>query len=171
MGWTTLRTWTDTEVPTAAQLNEQIRDNELEVGPHKRVRKTADESLSATTVLQDDDELFFAIAANEFWVFQLLVIYRTPAVADLKLGWSGPGGTSLGWALLPHTTTTTPPLRSVGSEEFAVGVDGTDLLAHILGSVIAAAAGNVRFRWAQNTSDAGTTTVRANSCLVASRIG
>src|SRR6266545_4692897 len=59
---------------TAAIWNAEHVDNFNTAVMHLMVRKTADESVVSSTVQQNDDVLFFAVAANEIWRFELMLI-------------------------------------------------------------------------------------------------
>jgi hypothetical protein len=134
------------------------------------VRKTADESvnlLSTGSTSQNDNELFFSIAANEVWVVRFYLVINSGTVADWKYQLAVPSGATGHTALmlgasvvLPHNT------DSANVSQF-----GADRGCQIYGIVVnSSTAGTVQFMWAQNTADAGDTTVKANSFLIANRI-
>jgi hypothetical protein len=58
------------------------------------VRKTIDQQVVSSTVLVDDNELFFPVLAGEVWTFDALVNARsTSAAPDFRCAWSIPSGT------------------------------------------------------------------------------
>ena len=61
----------------------------------KRVYKSADETVNASSTLQDDDELTFAIAANEVWEFSCVLAYVSNTTADIKFQFSLPSGATM----------------------------------------------------------------------------
>jgi hypothetical protein len=93
MAWVSPRTWTTGEIVTAAQLNEQLRDNLNAIGAHARLYKTANQLFTGTT-FANDTHLAFPIGANEVWLVDLWLKYIVLAANDLKLRWSMPSGYS-----------------------------------------------------------------------------
>jgi hypothetical protein len=145
-----------------------------------QVIKATDESRSANDTLTDDATLKFTVAANTKYRFRFRVFYTTDTDADFKLQAAGPaaptmitytliafapgsgigGGSIAGAIALTQGTAFGVPLaltETGGSVDGAIHVDG------ILHN--GANAGTVVFQWAQNTSDAGGTIVRAGSYL------
>jgi len=178
MGWTTPKTWSAGETLTAANFNTQFRDN-LNTLSHLVVRKTADESLSSSTTLQDDNHLILPVAANEVWQFSFNIIYSSGTTEDFKIGFTFPTsgridamGVAFDGALavsLPNVSTTTSP----ATPTTALGGAGTTVRFPVSMQGIftnSSTAGNVTLQWAQNTSGATTTTVYANSTLWAVKL-
>jgi len=112
MAFTAYRTWVTTEIVSAAQLNEQIRDNGAltpaaqataagqtvhTTGANAPVMvtaskyKTADETVNNSTALQNDDHLAWAVGASEVWAWRMFV-YFTIASGNpgLKFLWTMP---------------------------------------------------------------------------------
>ena len=147
--------------------------------PIKIVRKTADEELTNTT-LQNDDELLFAVAANEKWAFELYLITAGHDNGDIKVDFTGPTAfTSLRWSGLGYSAAGvgggTLSLSSIQDPPdaiaFALSAPGTDWPVHLKGVLINGAnAGNVTLRWAQNTTYATATKVLAGSWLKAHQV-
>jgi hypothetical protein len=131
------------------------------------VRKSADESVSSSITLQDDDALLFAVAANEVWVFEASILYTAAsATPDLKFTWAAPSGAS-GWYLAGGSTN---PTIGLGVES-NTAADTTVRVFKYVGYVAnGATAGSVKFQWAQNTSSADATTVKAQSYIVAHKV-
>ncbi len=139
----------------------------------RTVRKTADEIVNNSNVLQNDNELLFPVGVNECWEFVLQLIWDTSAVADIKYAFvvpaggiirgmyawvvGGSGGEPVDLALTPFTQN--------GS-----GV-GTAYVSRCYGWYIGGAnAGNVQLQWAQNTAEASNTKVLTNSLIVAHKL-
>lgn len=145
------------------------------VGNPKTVLKTADTARNTTTTLADDTGLVFPVGANETWVFDAVVYYDGPAAADFKGGWYGPTGVTgsqvatymglnpLGYLIGTNPLTTSAP--SVVAECDAAGITILFRMVWHVNVVNGANAGNITFQWAQNTSNAGTTTVRKGSYI------
>jgi hypothetical protein len=178
MAFTTPRDWTGGEFVTEAMMDTHVRDNFLAMGPHLIVRKTADQSLSANTTLQNDAVLALPVAANEIWQVELFVLYFSPTAANFKWAWTFPAG-----AVVMSRVHGVTSAGAVGFEEYtSATASGT---ARVLGSTAASAqqfqrfplvyvgagtAGTLQFQWAQNASDVGNTTVKANSTLWAVKL-
>ena len=178
MAWTAPRTWTDGELVTKAIMDPHVRDNFLAVGPHLIVRKTADESVTSSVVLQNDDVLLMAVAANEIWKFELSLLVTGNATGDFFAAFTfptsgtisahsvhnGAGGTV---ALQLFSSTTSPTSgRSFGL------TNGSPPESILISGVYVngANAGNLQLQWAQNVSDATATVVKANSTLWAVKL-
>ncbi|HEX7742798.1 MAG TPA: hypothetical protein VF442_10270 [Sphingobium sp.] len=144
------------------------------------IQKPSDESLSSTTVLQDDDHLTLTVLANASYLMQAQLLYHGGTVGGLKLGWSGPSGATLLWttggAALgrgANAANTYFGGNGLGGSDI-LGTDGTggiDMFATPHGTLVTSSTpGALTLRWAQGTSDSATTTVKAGSVLMLQRI-
>lgn len=140
-------------------------------------RKTADETVTSSTTLQDDDHLTFPIAANEEWIaeFILINIGDSLSTTGLKTAITVPAG-----ATMDATS------NFQGGTGDAQGVRGTTSGAALtaytpagsnLGNVRVyvwvlngATAGNVTLQWAQNASSATALTARKGGHVKAVRL-
>lgn len=59
-----------------------------------QVRKSADELVTNSTVIQNDDHLSFAVGANETWMFQIIGAEKNAATPGIKMQMTVPAGTS-----------------------------------------------------------------------------
>jgi len=143
-------------------------------------RKTVDESVISSTSIQDDDELFVPVVANAVYRVQTYVKYNSSTAARFRISWSGPSGATMRWGpFAPHLAQTNPDSVTLSMNAFNfitdiadVGGFGSDVVITPGGMLITAgSSGTLGFRWAQQTSTASNTTVRANSCLWAERVG
>jgi hypothetical protein len=132
--------------------------------------KSADESVASSTTLQNDDELFFTAVSGSSYLVELIVIYGSPAGAggpDIKFG-AGEDATTRGIldALL-LTTADATFLGVVNANNGSIGSAGTAATDRglILRGTYLGNGGTFRFVWAQNTSSANATIVRAGSIL------
>ena len=131
------------------------------------IHKAAHEIVNNSTTLQNDDHFVFAVTANSRWVVELHLNMISSAVADFKFDFSVPSGGYHGLTL--DTSGTTFWNQAAASTITACA--GSQTLAVLRGTiVIGSTAGNVQFRWAQNTAEATNTTVYADSILVAWRV-
>lgn len=154
----------------------QITDKRVMVA-EQFVRKTADESVTSSTTLQNDDALALAVGANEVWEVEASIRYSgASATPDLKMDFTSPAGASGVLAAFGSVSTgdvhQAPQEWSItGAFTQTFGTGGgvrTVLAKGVL--ITAGTAGNLQCRWAQNTSSADATTVKANSYIRARRV-
>jgi hypothetical protein len=148
-----------------------LRDNDRLAGPHLIARKTSDESVTSSTVLQDDNELFTpSIAANEVWQLKLYIRFQG-ATPSIKYSFSFPTGAVLDITSLYVDTggttwiTATEATVTDGSVLTILGGTNPRLIPVEMLFVNSTNAGAITFRWAQNTSSGTSTIVKANSTL------
>jgi hypothetical protein len=152
------------------------------VGAVSYVAKTADESVTSSTTLQNDDHLFFTVDAAGTYVFDVW-LYGTSAAnaaGDLKVGFTFPTGTchmggagasinlaadsidSGEWlAFAPATS---------GSTVTQFGLSTAVTQSHVHGTLIATATGTLRLQWAQFSSSASASTLKAGSHMLVRRV-
>jgi hypothetical protein len=173
MGWTDPRTWVTDELVTAALFNTHIRDN-FNSTWHLIARKTADESRTSNTTFTDDAHLSLAVAANEVWQFQYMLITQGSTAGDFKFQWTFPAGAiaSVNSTLVGTTGANTTYILDSGTSPLGpVTGDGTasatsPRIVWIAGFIInGGSAGNFTLQWAQNSSSATASTLRTNSAL------
>lgn len=138
--------------------------------------KTAGESVANNTI-QNDDHLFLSLQASTTYAFQLVVQYGTTSTADFKFDFdfSGTNSAYREWAM--YTTTSLGSAMATATPHTTLGADtailhgstGENALM-VNGSIAVVNAGTLRFRWAQNTTDATATTIRLGGVLRAWRI-
>lgn len=148
-------------------------------GRVKAVRKTADESVTSSTVYQSDDHLLFAIAANETWVADFMLIVTGDTSGDIRTQFTVPAGATVSVAGFgPAAGATASAYDGIWFGDAATGVFGqsgtlvTATMPLFLRVIVAngATAGNVTLQWAQGTSSGTATVVKAGSSLIAVRV-
>jgi hypothetical protein len=142
------------------------------------IKKSIDESVSASVTLQNDDELFFATASGGVYEFEFYLIYASPVgggTPDFKFV-TGEDATTRGVMALPSgyistTDTIGSPTSAFCNQTatFAIGTAATNRVARVHGWYVGNG-GTFRLLWAQNTSNANPTIVRAGSLLRYRRI-
>ncbi|WP_274029442.1 hypothetical protein [Streptomyces sp. MMBL 11-1] len=136
------------------------------VGRVQLVRKTADESVTSSTVLQNDNHLVLPVVANASYSLFLLCIFSGDTAGDIKFDWAVPAGTVLRWA----DQTGTSGLAS-DTDFYSAPGGSTQVAFQIWATVVTSStAGSIQFRWAQNASSATATIVRTNSTLRLDRV-
>jgi hypothetical protein len=139
-------------------------------------RKTATESVTSSTTLQDDDELTVTVEADSVYVVTAVLQYDAATAGDIKFAFSAPASATLDWAatVAPTTSTTATAPGTVNfngsdiSTTYGAGGigAGSRLSATAVGLlVVAGTAGTFKLQWAQFASSATATRVFAGSFL------
>lgn len=136
--------------------------------------KSANESVTSSGTLQNDDNLLFAIGANQVWQWEALILFSADDAADIFMAFTWPAGATAKWMGLGLVPTATPPVGDAKAT-YASGSGSALTFAEeaivVKGLIINGAnAGNVQFQWAQNISSATPTTVLSCSYLKAVRV-
>lgn len=170
----------DGKSPLKTELGQQLRDNPVALYQERSfARKASDQSVAGSTTLQDDDDLAFAVGADEEWYFEIRLIATTLAAADLKLQITGPAGATGSWGgfypvvgAAPEVFITNVPLSSVGAPASLDSTDDVVAEAVVISGyvVTAGTAGIIQLEWAQDTSNGTATTIHEHSFLVAHRM-
>lgn len=128
-------------------------------------RKTADESVTSSTTVQDDDHLFVQLEANSVYQFEMVLLPQG-ATGDFKFQFSSPSGATVFGSYLGYDAALTA-LAANYWDGTAVGVGaGVTTPTTARGTIITGAnAGRLKLQWAQNTSSGSATTLLTNSHL------
>lgn len=141
------------------------------------VRKTANEVVSGSTTLQNDDHLSMALAANTTWEFEVYLHTNSPSDAqDIKVAFTGPAGVTIRWGGIGLGTTASsspgvahfPSDIAGGSNAFGVTSSWNVIL--LKGIVqLGGTAGTFQLQWAQNNA-ASSTELRDFSYMICRRV-
>jgi hypothetical protein len=150
------------------------------------VRKTANESVTNTT-LQADDHLYATLPANSIWEVEILL--RTQSAGGdgnnggIQVQLNAPTGTSMqvfveirkggsgsdlshhwhyGWITAPNTPVGYNPIPGTTTQTGAVKLKGL--------VIVGSTGGTLQLYWAQNAANTSATTVYANSYMKLTRI-
>lgn len=144
------------------------------------VIKSSDESVTSSTVLQDDDQLQLSVNANTDYHFECFLIYAADPAGDIKVSYAGPASATLdflsdgfGSAPADSVDPVSHSAQSMGSTPSHGGItsNATNLCALHKGILrVAGTAGTFKLQWAQLASSANATFVRAGSTLILTRI-
>jgi len=143
-------------------------------------RKTADESVTSSTALQDDNHLAFAIGANEEWVADYdLYAENGLSVTGIKLAVTVPAGATMFLfamcsALIPAGNSNSQSTSSSGAAlNYTTAMMTNASPAYFRMSirvVNGANAGSVTLQFAQSTSSATAVALMAGSSMKAQRV-
>jgi hypothetical protein len=147
-------------------------------------RATADEAKTSDTTLGNHADLTFAIGSNEIWMFEFVIFLTGASGADAKMAVNCSTADEIYYGMYGHGLAVSAFPASVQQTEAVAQASGTvvstgtitngasDMLMVFIKGLVdnGASAGNVNFRWAQNTSLGTATTIRKHSHLTASRI-
>lgn len=129
--------------------------------------KTSNETVNNSAVLQADDALLWAVAANGVYMLDLKVLYNSGTTPDIKFGFTYPVGLTAQWGTLAYTTTTGATEQNGNNSESGVAGNGgvaADVWSHIYGLFTnGGTAGTLTLTWAQNTANGSDTIVKAGS--------
>lgn len=158
------------DVPTPAQVNDWFVNVLF-------ARKAGDETISSTTTLQNDDDLFVSVAASATYHVVVELRGTSQPGDDIKVGFTGPAGYTFVGAVRGPTTTAAA-LADTYTSEFTTGVALAfgGIASNNLGIsyqgvlVTSGTAGTLQVQWAQNSSSASGTTMRANSFMSLRRV-
>jgi hypothetical protein len=149
--------------------------------------KTANESVTSSTTLQADDQLFVALSANAKYKLDCWFNYQGAAdggtgAGGLKLQFTLPSGATMKWANFGVNTGALTSYnvvveaqgaaspRSVGTNGIP-GSGGTEMACQPRGYITTSStSGNIQLMWAQNASNVTATTLFAGSFLHVTRI-
>jgi hypothetical protein len=145
------------------------------------VRKTADETRSATTTLADDTHLVFAAEANAVYTMAGWIKFFADPTPDIKIQFSVPSGCLGEWGwLMPGSGTGAAgtggysirtETNDVSSFRTGYGTSDTSQFTPMAGLFrMSTTAGNIALQWAQNTSSATVTGLYTDSFLTFQRI-
>lgn len=144
-------------------------------------RKSSDQSVTSSTVIVNDTELFLPMIANASYFYEGWLLYtggsNTP---DLKLNYFIPAGATLvrtDWGHDVGTTSVTSsvvvsvPIPATADSLRGAGIDGTVIRSIYAQAdvVTSATAGNFQVRFAQSVSDANAITMKAGSRIKLTR--
>ncbi len=142
----------------------------------KSVRKSSDQTVTSSTTLVNDSQLKFAIEASTTYTFQAwLYVYAADATPDIKVTFTAPAGSTLFWSssqviFLANGSTTLTVVAPAGTTgDFFV--DSNLRVVQLYGSVLnSTTAGDVQLQFAQNTSSANGTSIKAGSYIMGFKV-
>jgi hypothetical protein len=138
--------------------------------------KSADQVISTQTAFVNDADMRIAVAANSIYEFHVYARYASPPGGDFKTSFTVPAGAGARFqrignnnsgqfsGVVDNLDTDSPMSQGLGA--------ATIMNMQSMGTLFTAGtSGNLIFQWAQNTSNAGNTTLFRYSYISARRIG
>jgi hypothetical protein len=162
-------TWTVGQVLTADDVNNWL------VPLH--AYKAADQSLTSSTTLTSDNDLLIALAANSAYRFECWLTFAANVGADIKWTWTVPAGAALSYQAQHNeggSTGYTNSQNVYADTDVPMAAGGTAQVTGVLMTghlTTSTSTGNIRLKWAQNSSNAAATHVRVGSYLHLDRVG
>ena len=145
------------------------------------VRKAANQTVTSSTTLANDNHLALALSASATYLVDLFLIVDGSTTGDFKMGWTFPTGATGDWTINAINTgagaaatsgsITRAAIALASSENAGAAGAGTKLILQPRGLVVTSTtAGTLQLQWAQNTSDATGTVVYAGSWMRLERV-
>jgi hypothetical protein len=168
-----LKTWSAGDILTASDINAHPVQQTWVV-------KSADESVTSTTTVQNDDHLVLPVLASTRYWLEAFLIYDGAVGGDIKLGWSFPSGATMRWygggmadsATVDNNAATNQFCSAINQTmPFGCFATANPDAVHIRGNLlVASTAGNMQLQWAQLTSSGTATKIYAESLLRLTRL-
>jgi hypothetical protein len=139
-----------------------------------KLRKTADESVSSSNTLQNDDVLKIALAASDAVEFSaVMFVSSTSSTPDFKMTFTVPSGASVRWLAewFDGVAYQSSSIVTASGTTANFAVTGNTLgMVKLSGIVVNGSnAGDLQLQWAQNTSNGTSVTVQQRSFLLGSK--
>lgn len=126
--------------------------------------KPTDETVNNSATLQNDDDLSFAIEANDEWTFRFIAQANSGVAPGLQFAVTAPAGAICDISYIDAEGSVTASNVGCGATSGLMTGNGTTDVYEIVGSIRnGATAGDVQLQWAQNTVDISNTTIYAGS--------
>jgi len=131
-----------------------------------RVVKSVDDVINSDTTLQDDSELKFTPNINKTYQVTLWLFYQSGSTPDIKIAMAFPSGATgfrhnSNFNLSANATTSWTTAQQPGTNGALQWQPFTGFV------IMGATAGDINIQFAQRISDAGDTTMKQGSLLVA----
>lgn len=134
----------------------------------KTTNEVQNSAVNPTATLQNDDELFFPIGANETWSFRFTLLANANATPDFKFAVTAPVGATCQVGMTEYEAGTSNSNLGCGASSGLIPGSTANEVYEVVGTITnGATAGNVTLQWAQNTVNAANVTVYAGSYLLA----
>jgi hypothetical protein len=152
-------------------ITSQRLDEEIGIG----LRKNSDQSVTSSTTLVNDTQLTWPVSANTNYVFSMDLVYTGAATGNLKVGWGTPSGATMSWSAVGLDTSlgykNVANLAAGTTSNFGAVSTTIGRLVQLTGYLhVDVTAGTFVLKWAQDTSNASSTVMRAGSAGIVYRM-
>lgn len=146
------------------------------------VAKTADESVSSSATLQNDDHLLYTIPGAGTYVFDVWLygLSAANAAGDIVVGFTFPTGTMRIGGSGPDANLASGNIEpgqwgastsyTTGAIFNAYGLSTGAVTIYLHGTLVATASGTLQFQWAQAASNANASTLKAGSHMCVTQV-
>jgi len=150
-----------------------VTDERDFMGGHIYRRKVATETVNNSVTLQDDDDFFFKIGANEIWFVTMELNTDIGTGPDFKCTWTLPAGASM--LLMLDGWDSGSVRQGIGSTPgtavtIMFSLANCTRLRVIATLVNDVTPGTAQFQWAQNSATVEDTDILINSQMIAHRL-
>jgi hypothetical protein len=128
-------------------------------------KKYVDQSITSSTTLTNDNDLFLPIAANDSMVIEGSFWYNG-STGDLQIAFTIPAGSSMDIAVFSETTSHPEShiMTASGTSTGKLNMSSGNVPLEVRGVIISGStAGNIQLQWAQGTSSGTASTLKAQS--------
>jgi hypothetical protein len=144
----------------------------------QHIPKSATESVTSSTTLQNDDHFVFSMQANAKYEMEAFLFYDGAAdpAGGLKMSFTGPASSSMTWcnfgANQGAPSSYNVVVEGIAAAGRVVATNGATVMScRPAGTVTTAGtAGNLQFQWAQGTSNVTATRILADSWMRLTRV-
>lgn len=137
------------------------------------VRKTANQVVRNSETLVNDNQLLFAVGANEIWEFELfLTLEGDNTAGDFKFNIVVPSGASGEFINQLEADGAGDKVPTAIGSNLVVDVTQVNKSMLVIRGIIvvSSTAGNVQLQWAQNSAADNDYTIYENSCIIAHQL-
>lgn len=143
---------TQAEVDTGTDTLRSVSPATLARAVGRTVSKTANETLSNSSTLQNDDHLVLSLAASKTYTFKMILKYNAGSSGGIVGDFTIPSGATMHWQ---HSADQYGSALVVGSTTWQPNVSGNVQIHEFVGVVTTSTtAGNLQFQWAQWSANA-----------------
>lgn len=143
---------------------------------------SSDITVNASTTLVDATGVDVALDADSLYILDGYISYVSGATPDIKFAWTIPAGMTGHWAMYMQTSSATASVGSIDARHAtsfttALAAAGSGSFSSRMACLprayldTAGTAGTLQLQFAQNTSDASDTIVKAGSWIRALKVG
>ena len=139
--------------------------------PPATIRKSANESITSSTLLQNDDQFTFQLQAGKTYVVQGVVIASSPSgTPDIKIAFTDPLSSDMNMTYVAGSGAY-GVLQTSGDISSRINLPANNLVPiTISGTIVAGADGSLQLQWAQFASNANAVSVLKGSYLKVTEI-